>query len=163
MDNYTTKIKKFDEELLEGYPDAGDLVRLSLSPQFGASLAQQSYETLISCAYSLARFVIHLQVFGNRSQADVSILKRKLDFAKAKTIGNMEGIKPKDTDKTKLARAYNENPELELLEKQLTEAEEKAKYYEKIPEAVRELINVIKYELRKKEQERERGRFNAAV
>lgn len=163
MDNYTEKAKRFEQELLEGYPDAGDLVRLSLSPEFGASIAQQPYETLISCAYSLARFVTHLQTFGNRYQADVSILKRKLDFKKARAIGNLDGLKSKDTDKTKMARAYAENPELEELEDQLSEAEQKAKYYEKIPDAVRELINVIKYELRKKEQERERGRFNASV
>jgi hypothetical protein len=163
VSKYDEKIKSFDEELLEGYPDAGDLVRLSLSPEFGASIAQQSYETLISCAYSLARFVIHLQVFGNRYQAGVSILKRKLDFAKAKAIANLDDIKAKDTDKSKLARAYKENPNLEKSEEELSLAEEKAKYYEKIPDAIRDLISVIKYELRKKEQERERGRFNGSV
>jgi hypothetical protein len=86
-----------------------------------------------------------------------------LEFAKIKTIGGIEGFKVKDTDKTKLAKAYSFNPDLEEMEKQLYEAEEKAYYYDKLPDAIRDMINIIKYELRRKEQEREKGKLNAPI
>lgn len=156
-------IKGFEEDLLAEYADFGGLVQLGLSSAFSASIAQQSYDVLISCALALARFVVHLQVLGNKAQADVSILRRKLDFAKIKTIGTIEGFKVKDTDKTKLAKAYTINPGLEEMERQLYEAEEKAYYYDRLPEAIRDMINIIKYELRRKEQEREKGNLNAPV
>lgn len=152
----------FDQELLEGYPDTGDFVRLSLSPQFAGSIDQQPYEVLIACAYNLGRFISHVQFFGNKYQAKVTHLKRMLEANKARTIGRLE-FKAKDTDRTKQAAAYQANPELYELEKELDLAEQKAKHYEKMPEVLREMVNIIKYELRRKEQEREKGRFNAPV
>jgi hypothetical protein len=155
--------KGFEVDILADYSDFGGLVQLGLSPAFAASVAQQPYEVLISCALALARFVVHLQVLGNRSQADMSILRRKLEFAKIKTIGGLDGFKVKDTDKTKLAKAYTTNPDLEEMERQLYDAESKAYYYDKLPDAIRDMINIIKYELRRKEQEREKGKLNAPV
>ena len=156
-------LKSFEEELLNEYPDFGDLFRLALSPAFSASIAQQPYEVLISCSYALGRFVVHLQIQGNKAQSVVSILRRKLEFAKIKTIGSLDGFKVKDTDKTKLAKAYTTNPELEEMEAQLAIYEEKSYFYDRLPEAIRDLVNIIKYELRRKEQEREKGQFNAPV
>lgn len=162
MGEYTHKIREFDEELLEGYPDQGDLVRLSLSPSFAGSMSQQPHHVLIACAGALARFVIHVQHFGNQYQAQVTHLKRNLESLKARTIGGME-FKARETDKAKIAAAYAEEPRLAQMEEELALAERKAKYYDKMPDAFRDLINVIKYEIRRKEQENERGKLNAPV
>ena len=135
---------------------------LVYQPNFAASLAQQPHTVLISCAYALGRFVSHVQFFGNHYQAQVTHLKRTLESTKAKTIGGLQ-FKPRETDKAKIAAAYAANPELPRLEKELADAEKKAKYYEKMPDTFRELINVMKYEIRRKEQESERGKFNAPV
>ena len=162
MSDYIEKVRAFDDELLDGYPDPGGLVKLSLSPRFAASLSQQPHEVLISCALSLARFVSHIQFFGNKYQAEVTHLKRTLESTRAKTIGGLE-FKPRETDKAKIAAAYASNPRLTELEAELAEAERKAKYYEKMPDAFRDMINVMKYEIRRKEQEKELGKFNAPV
>jgi hypothetical protein len=161
MDEY--KPHPFDEILLESYPDMGGYVGLSLSPPFVGSVPQQPYDVLECCAYALGRFVCHIQSFGNQYAARASKLKRQLDIKRAKAIGNLCDVKSKDTDKSKLARAYSENPELGQLEEELADMEERARHYEKMPDAFRELINIIKYELRRKEQDRELGRFNAPV
>lgn len=154
------KLKQFDEELLDGYPDPSNHVYMSLTPQFPGKIPSQSYETLVATAYALGRFVAHIQFFGNQYQARVSNLKKRLERERARTIASLQ-FKAKETDRSKMAAAYAHNPELGRLEEELEEAEEKARYYQGMPEAFRELINIIKYELRRKEQEREKGRFNA--
>jgi hypothetical protein len=158
VSNYTDKVKRFEEELLEGYADPGDLVNLSLSPQFAASMGQQTHGVLISCAAALTRFAAHIQFFGNKARAEVTHLRRTLEYTKAKTIGGLD-FNARDTDKAKAAAAYKNNPDLERLDKSLAEAEQRSIYYEKMPDVILDLVNVIKYEIRRKEQEKEKGRF----
>jgi hypothetical protein len=50
-----------------------------------------------------------------------------------------------------LAKAYQANPELLQIEEQLGNAEEMAKYYDRMPDRLSEHIQVIKYELRRRE------------
>ena len=50
-----------------------------------------------------------------------------------------------------MAKAYQEDPDLQVIEEQLASAEEMAKYYERMPERLSEHIQIIKYELRRRE------------
>ena len=162
MNKYEERLRSFDEALLEGYSDPGELVKIGLSPEFAASLPQQSHSILSTTALALARFASHVQYFGNQYAARASNLKRTLEYQKAKTIGGLE-FKAKDTDKSKLARAYEVNSKLLDLEQELAEAEEQAKHYDRMPEAIHEYINIIKYELRYKQLAMGGGKYNAAV
>lgn len=159
MADYGAKYREYEEELLNGYPDPGGLARISLSPEFSASMGNQEHKVLISCAGALNSLALYILIQGNKAKAEVSNLKRVLDSNKTKTIGGMT-FNSRDTDKAKIAAAYNQNPELAVLDNKLAKAEEKAIYYEKIADFLLERVNIIKYEIRRKELETTtRGRF----
>jgi hypothetical protein len=159
VSDYASKYREYEEELLRGYPDPGDLVRQSLSPEFSASMGQQTHAVLISCAAALTNFARFILVMGNKSRAAVTNLRRVLDSNKNKTIGGLT-FNSRDTDKVKIAAAYKENPELGVLDSKLAVAEEKSIYYDKLSDMLLEHVNVIKYEIRRKELEAtNKGRF----
>jgi hypothetical protein len=158
MSDFETKVRSFEAELVEGYADPGGLVALSLSPMFAAAMGNQEHRVLISCAAALNTFALYLQTQGNKARAEVTHLKRTLEFKKAKTIGSLKSG-PRETNTARAAAAYEQNPELAELEKGLADAEQKAIYYDKIPDTVLELVNVMKYEIRRREIEGSKGRF----
>lgn len=158
MNEFDKTVKSFEIELLEGYADPGGLVSLSLSPQFAAAMGQQEHRVLISCAAALNTFALYLQTQGNKARAQVTHLKRTLEFKKAKTIGSLK-LGPRETNTARAAAAYEQNPELVELEERLANAEQKAIYYDRIPDIVLDLVNVMKYEIRRREIEGSKGRF----
>jgi hypothetical protein len=146
-----TKSKWFVDELLKDYPDVDNHVRYSFSDEFIRLLPWEPSEHLSIIMIALSRFLSHVQFFGNQLNAETAKLKRKFESLKYLAIANTEGITDRTTSNVMMAKIYKTNPEIPKLEAQLMEVEEKAKYYERLPDRLNEHIQIIKYELRRRE------------
>jgi hypothetical protein len=148
------KRKWFLTELLDGYPDVDSLVEKSFSDSFIQSVAFEPSDFLSIILTALSRFVCHVQFNANQLQAKCTRLKRNIEGQKYVTMSSLEGITDRTTSNTMTAKIYKANPGISLLEAELAEAEEQAKFYEKMPDRINEHIQVIKYELRRREHGR---------
>lgn len=145
------KRKWFVDELLKNYPDVDGLVQQSFSDNF-IRIVPYVHEEIISITLAaLSRFLSHVQFFGNQLQAEAARLKRYYEGQKYLTISGLEGITDRTSGNVMMIRAYKANPELQKIEERMADAEEKAKYYERMPERISEHIQVLKYELKRRE------------
>jgi hypothetical protein len=143
--------KWFVDELLRDYPDVDSLVQKSFSDDFIRMIAYSPSELLSITMLALSRFLAHVQFFGNQLQAEAAKLKREFEGQKYVAISNLDKITDRTPSNIMLSRAYKDNPNLLKLEKELAEKEEKAKFYERMPDRISEHIQVIKYELKRRE------------
>jgi hypothetical protein len=148
------KAKWFVDVLLEGYPDVDYRVLNSFSNEFIQTVPFIPEELLCITMSALSRFLCHVQFFGNQLQSEVSRLKRYFEGQKFLTMSKLTGVTDRTTGNLLMAMAYKANPELNLIEEHLAVAEERAKYYERMPERISEHIQVLKYELKRRENKR---------
>jgi hypothetical protein len=148
------KSKWFVDVLLEGYPDVDGLVQQSFSDDFIRTVPYLPDEKISITLAALSRFLSHVQFFGNQLQADASRLKRYFEGQTYQTMSTLTGVTERTTGNQLKVKAYKANPELIKIEERLAEAEEKAKYYERMPERLSEHIQVLKYELKRRENRR---------
>jgi hypothetical protein len=141
------KRRWFVDFLLEHYPDPNDIVRYSFSDDFITSLPYQDPLLLRTTMASLARFISHIQFESNKAKVDVIRFKRTIEKEKAKTILGLVDVNSRTTAATKQAMAYEQNPELAVMEEKLDILEENSKLYESLTGHLNEMIQVIKYEL----------------
>lgn len=146
------KPKWFVTALLENYPDIDNLVQTSFSDSFIQTVPYLPDEVISSTMVALSRFLHHIQYFGNQLQAEAVKLKRYYEGQKFLTISKLEGITDRTSSNVMMVRAYKANPELPIIEERLAEAEEKAKHYDRMPERISEHIQVLKYELKRREK-----------
>lgn len=145
------KTKWFVEELLKGYPDPEDLVARGFSDEFILGISFIQDELLSMTMLALSRFLCHIQFFGNQTKAGVINLRRKLEGTKYQTISSLKDITDRSTSAQMTAKAYASNPDLYTMEKELALLEERAEYYNYMPERIQEYIQVLKYEMRRRE------------
>jgi hypothetical protein len=146
------KARWFVDVLLTGYPDVDHLVERSFSDAFIQALPYIPDEELSQTLAALTRFFLHVQFFGNQLQADVARKKRYFEGQKVKAMSELQGITDRTTSNQLLAKAYKSNPNLIAIEENLAEAEEKAKLYERMPDRISEHIQIIKYEVKRREK-----------
>ena len=148
------KNKWFVDTLLDGYPDVDGWVAKSFSDSFIVTVPYEPDEALIIVLASLSRFLSHVQFFGNQLQAHAAKLKRYFEGQRYKTMSELPGVTDRTTSNQLTIKAYKANPNLLVIEEELAEAEEKAKFYERMPDRISEHIQVLKYELKRRESKR---------
>lgn len=148
------KTKWFVDVLLENYPDVDNLVEQSFSDAFIRSVAYQPDELISITLAALSRFLSHIQFFGNQMQAESAKLKRYYEGQYYLTASKLKDVTDRTSSHIMRTRAYQANPELQKIEERLADAEEKAKYYERMPERISEHLQVLKYELKRRENRR---------
>lgn len=145
-----TKVS-FVKVLSRGYTDEDGLIAEALDPKFSASLSYgYKEEQLIAIMWALGRFAIHIQYMANAFGAVAHRKKRAFEKAKRDTIINNvmpDGIK---TEKAKEDYAYSINPDLLILENEVSTYDTDARLYEKMPDRIQELIQIIKREIDRK-------------
>jgi hypothetical protein len=140
--------------LLDGYPDVDSLVEKSFSDNFIRAIAYEPSEYISIILTALSRFLCHVQFFSNQLQAQVARLKRQIDGQRYIAMSSLDGVTDRTTNAQITAKLYKANPNIAKLEEDLAGIEEQARYYEKMPDRINEHIQVIKYELRRREQRR---------
>jgi hypothetical protein len=148
------KPKWFVTTLLEGYPDIDNLVQKSFSDEFIQTVPYLPDEVISSTLVALSRFLSHIQFFGNQLQAEASKLKRYYEGQYYLTASKLKDVTDRTSNHIMRTRVYQANSELPKIEERLADAEEKAKYYERMPERLSEHIQVLKYELKRRENRR---------
>jgi hypothetical protein len=148
------KSKWFVDILLENYPDVDNLVQQSFSDDFIRSVAYQPDELISITLAALSRFLSHVQFFGNQLQAESAKLKRYYEGQYYLTASKLKDVTDRTSNHIMRTRVYQANPELPKIEERLADAEEKAKYYERMPERISEHLQVLKYELKRRENRR---------
>lgn len=150
-----SNIKTFLQEFSLYCPDPYGLVAQGYSPEFSSSLAFVSYADLINTAAAIAQYMTHLQFYGNSYASEVSKLNTKLELQIAETIARITES-AKITDRTssqvRKAKAFEANPDLKKLEQELKEKEARAALFDYMPQAVREYLNVIKLEIKTRQE-----------
>jgi hypothetical protein len=148
------KSKWFVDVLLQGYPDVDNLVQQSFSDDFIRTVPYLPDEKISITLAALSRFLSHTQFFGNQLQADAAKLKRYYEGQYYLTASKLKDVTDRTSSHIMRTRVYQANPELPKIEDRLADAEEKAKYYERMPERISEHLQVLKYELKRRENRR---------
>jgi hypothetical protein len=153
--NNQSQIRSFLEEFSMYCPDTYGLVANAYTPEFSASLDCVTYADLINTAAALAQYMGHLQFYGNRYNAEVSKLTTRLEVRVSETIARI-AKDAKITDRTssqvRKAKAFEADPTLKDLEADLKEKAARASLFEYMPQAIREYLNVIKLEIKTRQE-----------
>jgi hypothetical protein len=135
----------FWDNLLQYYPDHDGWVRRSFDNDSTWRITTEPLGNLVAIMHALSKFTTQVQYEYNQAKADATRGKRVLEFRKAKAIGGLKDLSDRVTDKTKIAKAYQADPELEVLEKNLASAEEKVCLYDQMARYLEEHLQVYKY------------------
>ena len=151
------QLRSFLDEFLQYYPDPHGLVATSYTPDFLASLGIQPYQQLIVVADALAQFVAHIRFYGNQKYSELSVLKSQFEKQLALTVSDIS-TEEKITDRTpsqfRFAKALRANPQLSDLYDRITQIEKQARLYDYMPDAIREHLNIIKLEIKTRQEQR---------
>jgi hypothetical protein len=148
------KTRWFVTALLENYPDIDNLVQTSFSDSFIQTVPYLPDEVISITLVALSRFLDHIQFFSNQLQGEATKLKRYYEGQKFLTISRLDGITDRTSSNVMMVKAYQANPELIQIEERLAQAEEQAKHYDRMPDRISEHIQVLKYELKRRENRR---------
>lgn len=147
--------KTFLEEFSHYYPDPGNYVAESYSPEFLQSLAYQPYAKLIVIADALAQFVAHIRFYANQENARLSFLRGQYE-QKISDIMVAKYRSKELTDRTpsqaRNALVMESDPELKSLHQEILKAEQKARMFDYMPDAIREHLNVLKLEIKTRQE-----------
>lgn len=149
------QFKSFLDEFLEYYPDPHGVVAASYDSNFMSTLPYQPYPKLIITADALAQFIAHIRFYGNQVNSELSVLRSQYEKQLAITISNIAD-KEKITDRTpsqlRMAKAFKSDPSLSDLYDRIELKEKKAKLYDFMPDAIREHLNIIKLEIKTRQE-----------
>jgi hypothetical protein len=147
--------KEIFQFLLDGYPDTDGLVAEALSGSTVAGIDALSDQEIIGMMSALSRFVTFLQLKLNRLRADVIQMRRFVKNAEYKTFSKLDKVTDRTPSNLLMSHAYEENSGLEELHNDLASKESWAECFVGLPDRLESYINILKYELRRRENGRQ--------